>query len=197
VKDGLLFGQLLSPLFLLWGTFLWLWLLFELIQFTHGLTFLVPFELLLDLRIRLVYVLGEYLWLVHLLINELLGILTGELVLRDVRELLVHNGGLLALRIEDRGALRDLPEAAHYGGMNQTDWFVYVGVVNARDQGRLCFLDQVLLNRPDALHVLDVLVELGVDGHVLGPHCEPLLVLVLIRDANDEGDTRGVLLHHV
>lgn len=110
---------------------------------------------------------------------------------------MVHNGGLLALCIKDRGALRDLPEAAHYSGMNQTDRFVYVGVVYARNQGRLCFLDQVLLNRPDALHVLDVLVELGVDGHVLGPHSEPLLVLVLIRDTYDEGDTRGVLLHHV
>ena len=110
---------------------------------------------------------------------------------------MIHNGGLLALRIKYWGALRDLPEAAHYGGMNQTDRFVNVGVVNARDQGRLCFLDQVLLNRPDALHVLDVLVELGVDGHVLGPHSEPLLVLVLICDTYDEGNTRGVLLHHV
>ena len=101
---------------------------------------------------------------------------------------MIHNGGLLALRIKDRGALGDLPEAAHYGGMNQTYRFVYVGVVNARDQGRLGFLDQMLLNRPDALHVLDVLVEFWVDGHVLGPNSEPLLVLVLIRDANDEGD---------
>jgi hypothetical protein len=45
--------------------------------------------------------------------------------------------------------------------------------------------------------VLYVLVELGVDGHVLGPHSKPLLVLVLIRDTYDERDARGVLLHHV
>jgi hypothetical protein len=120
--------------------------------------------------------------------NELLSVLTGQLVLRDVRELLVHDGGLFALPIEDRGALRYLPEAAHYGGMNQSNRFVYVGVVNPRDEGRFGFLDQVLLNCPDALHVLNILVELGVDRHVLGPHSEPLLVLVLIRDTNDEGD---------
>jgi len=129
--------------------------------------------------------------------NELLSILTGQLVLRDVRELLVHDGGLFALPIEDRGALRYLPEAPHYGGMNQSDGFVNVGVVNPRDQGRLGLLNQVLLDRSDALHVLDVFVELGVDGHVLGPNSEPLLVLVLIRDTYYEGDARGVLLHHV
>ena len=120
--------------------------------------------------------------------NELLSVLTGQLVLRDVRELLVHDGGLFALPIEDRGALRYLPEAAHYSGMNQSNRFVYVGVVNPRDEGRFGFLDQVLLNCPDALHVLNILVELGVDRHVLGPHSESLLVLVLIRDTNDEGD---------
>lgn len=129
--------------------------------------------------------------------NELLGIFGGQLVLRDVRELLVHNSSLLALRIKDRGAFSDLSEAAHYGSMNQTDGFVYVRVVNTRDQGRFSFLNQVLLNRPDALHMLDVLVELGINGHVLSPHSESLLVLVLIRDANDEGDARRVLLHHV
>lgn len=129
--------------------------------------------------------------------NELLSILTGQLVLRDVRKLLVHNGGLLALPIEDRGALRYLPEAPHYGGMNQSDGFVYVRVVNPRNQGSLGLLDQVLLNRSNALHVLDVFVELGVDGHVLGPHSKSLLVLVLIRDTYDKGYARGVLLHHV
>ena len=72
--------------------------------------------------------------------------------------------------------------------MNQSNRFVYVGVVNPRDEGRFGFLDQVLLNCPDALHVLNILVELGVDRHVLGPHSESLLVLVLIRDTNDEGD---------
>ena len=109
----------------------------------------------------------------------------------------MHDGGLLALRIEDGSPLGDLSKAPDYRCVNEADGLIDIGVVNARDEGGLGLLDQVLLNDANAADILDILVELGVDGHVLGSHSEALLVLVLVRDADDEGNARGVLLHHV
>lgn len=128
---------------------------------------------------------------------KLLSILAGELILAYVSELLVHNGRLLSLRIKYWSALSNLAEAADDRRMNQSNGLVDIRVVYARDQGSLCFLYQVLLDGADARHVLDVLVEAGVDGHVLGAHSKALFVLVFVCDADDKGDARGIFLHHV
>lgn len=165
----------------------------------HGLPSLGALEFLLKFGVvsLLLYEELHDLRLVDLLVDELLSILARELVLGDVRELLVHDGGLLALGIEDGGALRDLPQAPDDRGMDEADRLVDVGVVDARDERSLGLLDEVLLDDADASHVLDVLVELGVDGHVLRAHGKALLVLVLVGYADDERNARGVLLHHV
>lgn len=166
---------------------------------THGLASLVTLELLLEFRIvlLLLHVDLHDLRLVDLLVNENLGVLARKLVLRYVGELLVHDGGLLALRIEDGSPLGDLSQAPDNRCVNEADGLIDIGVVNARDEGGLGLLDQVLLNDANAADVLDILVELGVDGHVLGSHSEALLVLVLVIDVDDEGNARGVLFHHV
>ena len=55
----------------------------------------------------------------------------------------------------------------------------------------------MFLDDPDASHILDVLVKLRIDSHVLRADSEALFVFILICDADDEGNTRWVLLHHI
>lgn len=55
----------------------------------------------------------------------------------------------------------------------------------------------MLLNDANALYVLNVLVKSRVYGHVLSSHSKPLLVLLLIFDANHEGDACWILFHHL
>jgi len=128
-------------------------------------------------------------------VDDRLGLLRAQLILRDDIKLLVDHGGLLPLGVENGLALVDLAEAPNDGGVDEADRFISVCVINARDQNCLRLLLQVLLNNPNALIVGDVLIVLGVDSHLFGPHREPLLVLLLIVNVDDKGDARGVLLH--
>lgn len=55
----------------------------------------------------------------------------------------------------------------------------------------------MLLYNADASNILDILIELRVNRHVLGADCKPLLVLVFVCDAYYERDARRIFLHHV
>jgi hypothetical protein len=72
--------------------------------------------------------------------------------------------------------------------MDKSDRLVDVRVIDSRDQGSLSFLDEMLLDSTDALDVLNVFVEFGVDSHVLGPDCKALLVLVFVSDTDNKGN---------
>jgi hypothetical protein len=109
----------------------------------------------------------------------------------------MHNHGLLALGVKYRSALGNLSQAPNDSGVDETDRFIDVGIVYSGDQGGLGFLYDVLLDDSDACHVFDILVELGVDGHVLSPNSKALFVFIFVGDANDKGNARGVLFHHV
>jgi hypothetical protein len=52
--------------------------------------------------------------------KELLCIFARELVLRDIRELLMHYDGLFTLCIEYGCAFSDLSEATHYCSVNES-----------------------------------------------------------------------------
>ena len=102
----------------------------------------------------------------------------------------------LLLRIVDELALRDAMQAAHDRCLDQTDRAVHVVILDARNQDFFALLQQVLLNRSDVLNVADVLVELWIDGHVLGANSESLTMLVLVLDVQNERDARWILAHH-
>ena len=70
-------------------------------------------------------------------------------------------------------------------------------ILNSRDQDLFCLLDQVVLDCPNMLYAANVLVEPRVNGHVLGPDCESLGMLVLLLDVEDEGNASWILGHQL
>lgn len=45
-------------------------------------------------------------------------------------------------------------------------------------------------------NIADIFVESRIDGHVFGTHGEPLPMLILVLNVEDEGDARRILAHH-
>lgn len=70
--------------------------------------------------------------------------------------------------------------------MNETYRLVNVLIIDSWNQSSLSFLYDLLLNNSDTLEIFDVLIESRVNSHMLSPHCESLLMLLLILDANDK-----------
>jgi len=69
-------------------------------------------------------------------------------------------------------------------------------VFDTRYKDLLALLEQVLLDGPNMRDVADVLIELWVNGHVLGAHSKSLTMLILVLDIEDEGNTSWILSHH-
>ena len=77
------------------------------------------------------------------------------------------------------------PEGA---GVNDIHAAVDVRVVEAGNGVARGAAHQVVLNCANLTEVLDVSVRLRCQGHVLCAHCEPLAVLRLVADGDEEGD---------
>ena len=56
-------------------------------------------------------------------------------------------------------------------------------------------LAQIVLNDANVLKVFDVLVEAGLEGHVLCTDGEAFGVLGMVTDEQEEGDASGMSLH--
>ena len=70
-------------------------------------------------------------------------------------------------------------------------------ILNSRDEDFLALFQEVLLNCPDVCNVTDVLVESWVNSHVLGSHGEPLSMLVLVFDVENEWNASWIFTHHL
>ena len=109
----------------------------------------------------------------------------------------MHNHGLLSLSIEYGSTFSNLSKASYYGSMDQSDWFIDIRVINPRNEGGFSLFDQMLLDNSYATDVFDVFIESRVNGHMLGPNSEPLLVFILICNAYHERYAWWILFHHV
>ena len=79
--------------------------------------------------------------------------------------------------------------------MNKGNAFINVRVVyNPHVLRLLCVLKQVVLNFPDALVVLDVLVVNGVDSHHFAPDCKSLLVVERVLHADQKWNALSPVL---
>ena len=65
------------------------------------------------------------------------------------------------------------------------------------DQNFFTLLNEIILDRTNALYTGDVLIESRVNRHMLCPYSESLSVLVLVLDIEDEGDACWILGQHL
>lgn len=77
-------------------------------------------------------------------------------------------------------------QTPHDRSLNHADRPIHIVVLDPGDEGFLGVFYQKLLDLSYVLETGDVLVELGVDRHQLGPHCKSLSVLVLRLDMQHE-----------
>ena len=71
--------------------------------------------------------------------------------------------------------------------MNKPKRLINIRIIYPRYESCFCLFNKVLLDYPDTLGILDVLIESRVNGHMLGPHCESFLMLLLILNADHKG----------
>jgi len=120
--------------------------------------------------------------------DELLRVFARQLIFRNICELLVHNGCLLPLAVKNRGPFGNLAKTTYDGCVDKPNRFVNIRIINARYQGSLRFLDQMLLYCSNTLDVFYVFVKLRINCHVLCSNSKSLFVLILVCYTDNKGD---------
>lgn len=90
-----------------------------------------------------------------------------------------------------------LSQTSNYCNMNHPYRFIDVRIINSWNKCWLCFHDQWLLNNPNAFYILDILVELWINSHMLWSYRKTFLMLLFIIDAYYERYARWILFHHI
>ena len=102
----------------------------------------------------------------------------------------------LLLHVVDGFVVVDPMQTSHDRGLNQAHRSVHVVVLQFGNEYFVGLLDEVLLDCSDALNVLDVLVELWINRHVLCAHCKPFAMLIRASNIKHERNYISVLAHH-
>ena len=135
--------------------------------------------------------------LIHLRLDYLMRDLSAPNVPGHKVKLLMDHHCLFPCRVKDSFPFVDLSQASDDCSVAEPQGPVQVAGLDLGHQALVSFGQKAFLDFSDVREAGDVLVDCRVEGHVLAAHCEPLHVLFLAFDVDDERDAAGELLHEL
>ena len=80
--------------------------------------------------------------------------------------------------------------------MDKTDRSIDIMVLQLGNKDFASLLDEVVLDGPNVLNILDVFVEARVNRHVFRSHCKSLAMFLLAFYVEDKRNAIWILRHH-